>query len=296
MKVRLWGTRGSIPVSGPEFARHGGSTTCLEVQYTDTRGDIRRVVVDCGSGMADLADDWGDYGGTYVWQTHMHWDHIQGLPFFEPLYDPDNHFQFMAVDRDDRSLREVFAGQMSQPTFPVALDDLAAELSFERLPETGGRTIDELEVRWREMCHPSGSSAYRFEHDGAVFVFSGDVEVQQGCRDDLIDFADDAHVLVMDAQYFPDEYAKREGFGHSTPIDAVGIAEEAGIDRLYMTHHDPGHDDDRLDDKLEMARDARTGDVQVENARDGLELEIDSQSVEQRLLSDSDILDRGDSD
>jgi len=270
MKITFWGTRGSIPVSGARFVRHGGATTCLEIEAGEDR-----VIIDCGSGLAELGRSKSfSLDRAALYQTHMHWDHVQGFPFFTSLFNPNAEFSLHAVPREGSSLHQVLGEQMRRPTFPIGLDIIPAKLSFHDLAISGSATHGALDVSWAEMCHPSGSSAFRVEHEGGAMVFSGDVEVEQGCKDALIAFARDAQILVMDAQYFPEEYAQRVGFGHSTPIDAVEVALAAGVERLIMTHHDPAHDDFTLARKLQLARDAAGKHLMVENAFDRMEIEV----------------------
>lgn len=273
MKITTWGTRGSIPVSGSRFARYGGATTCLEIT-TDSHGPSR-VIIDGGTGLAELArrraDRWDD---TVVLQTHVHWDHIQGYPFLGPLFDPGASFRFCGVDRENVSFESVLNEQMKRPNFPVALADVPARLSFESLDPVDQTTFGGVEVAWTELVHPSGSTGYRISDGTQSVVFTGDCEVQQSCWRRLVEFARGADVLIMDAQYFPDEYLARAGWGHSTPVDAVEIAVEAGVGRLLLTHHDPGHDDTRLEAKLALARRVAAGRVLVDNAFDGMEIEL----------------------
>ena len=280
MKITLWGTRGSVPVSGPEFMRHGGSTTCLSIDVeSEDPGTPSRIVIDCGTGIADLGRSAPAWQDTLVLQTHLHWDHVQGFPFFGALFDPAASFRFHCVDRDGETLRDVLDGQMSRPTFPVGLDVLPSNLVFESVAQRGDRTLGSVTIAWTEVDHPSGSSAYRITADGATFVFTGDVEAQCGCGDALIDFARGADVLVMDAQYFPEEYATRRFWGHSTPIDAVDVASAAGVRRLILTHHDPSHDDARLEAKLLIARRHAPAHLIVDNAFDRMTVQL-GQSTE----------------
>ncbi len=279
MQVTFWGTRGSIPVSGSQFVRHGGATTCLEV----TLGDDR-LIIDCGTGLAELGKARiAELEHIDIYQTHMHWDHVQGFPFFAPLFKPGVSVSLHAVRRQGQTMRDVLDGQMSQPTFPVGLDIIPAKLCFEEIEKHGTRQHGEITLSWSEMIHPGGSTAYRFDGGGCSIVFSGDVEVQQGCQQDLIDLARGADLLIMDAQYFPSEYGSRQGFGHSTPVDAVDVAVAAGVKRLLLTHHDPSHNDERLAQKLELAREyARPHGIMVDNAYDGLALEVVTSDVERR--------------
>ena len=272
MQVTCWGTRGSFPVSGERFVRHGGATTCLEV-----RAGEERVVIDCGTGLVRFGQR-GTLGSApiTIYQTHMHWDHVQGFPFFAPLFDPSCSITLCAVNREQQTMRDVLAAQMSRPTFPVGLDALNASLSFEELEPRGERAQGALRISWQEMAHPGGSTAYRFDFQDHAVVFSGDVEIQEaGCRNELIEFAQGSDLVLIDAQYFPEEYAARRGFGHSTPLDAVEVALAAGAKSLLLTHHDPTHDDEALGRKLELARrHAGSRPLSVDNAYDGLIVEV----------------------
>lgn len=276
LKITFWGARGSIPVSGADFIRHGGATTCVEFELVGAACQTpSRVVVDGGSGLAALGrssvKSWED---VLVLQTHFHWDHIQGYPLFAPFYRPSTQLRFLSVPREGASLRRVLSGQMAQPLFPVSLEALPATLEFEDLKREGRRRFGGLEVEWTEMCHPSGSTAYRLTHADASVVFSGDAEVRAGRRAELVELARGADVLIMDAQYFADEYADRRGFGHSTPEDALEIARKAEVGRLVLTHHDPGRTDDELDAQLRRLRRIAPDYLHVENARQGLQLEV----------------------
>lgn len=276
LKLTLWGTRGSTPVSGPAFQRYGGATTCLElVPLNGSPNTPSRLLIDCGSGLGNLARRTSDpFDDTVVLQTHFHWDHIQGFPLFSPLFSPTSHLRLFGVRRDGKSLRDVLTSQMARPLFPVQLSDLPATLEFEDLAESGRLRMGDLEIQWTELCHPSGSTGYRITCGEATVAFSGDTEVQMDRRRELVDLARGADLLIMDAQYFPDDYPSRRGFGHSTPLDAVEVARQAGVRRLLLTHHDPAHDDDALDRKLALARNAAGEDLEVDNGRDGLGVQI----------------------
>ncbi len=277
LMITCWGTRGSIPVSGSQFENHGGSTTCIEIQalVPEPTGPAR-IIIDGGTGLATMANSSTDVLDEALFlQTHVHWDHIQGYPFFSPFFRPGARFDFLSVSREGQTLEEVLRGQMRRPLFPVALPDLPAELNFGQLARRGVRRIGGWEIEWTELCHPSGSTGFRLSYAGHTVVFSGDVEVQMDSRAELVELARGADLLIMDAQYFPDEYEERQGFGHSTPIDAVEVAIEAGVQKLLMTHHHPTHDDRRLQEKVKIAQKhaRRNGAryLQVDNARDEME-------------------------
>lgn len=294
LKIICWGCRGSIPVSGADYARHGGATTCLEIRRVDAGGNgAPPILIDCGTGLADFARREGKNCETALFlQTHMHWDHLQGFPFFSPLFNDQAHFHFLSVPREGRTLKEAFDAQMTRPFFPVSLDDLPADLTFESIQDSGSRNHDGVEIRWIEMCHPSGSTAFRIDSGERSVVFSGDLEVQIDGRDELVELAKGADLLIMDAQYLPDEYDGRHGFGHSTPIDAVDVAISAGVGQLLLTHHDPNHDDELLDEKLQIAREyaaKRDGSgLKVGNASDGLEILLGEPSPREKKRTAAD--------
>ena len=276
MRIKFWGTRGSIAVSHADVARHGGATTCIEVELGPDANpqSPERVIFDLGTGVVGLGRAHFDLGRTAVFQTHLHWDHIQGFPFFASLFNPKNHLDFYAVPREGHSLRDVLEQQMTSPTFPIGLDALPCGRTFHDVQPDARLQLGDVRASAAEMSHPSGSTAWRLDHQGFGFVFSGDCEVQAGGREALVTLAKGADVLVMDAQYFPDEYETRRGWGHSTAIDAVEVAIEAGVGQLVLTHHDPAHNDARLDEKLAIARRAAGRRIWVENGFDGMVIDL----------------------
>ena len=297
IRTTIWGSRGSIPVSGASFARYGGATTCLEIERFSERGSSRnqkttpdaaseRVIIDCGTGLASLGREWSARKKRALFlQTHFHWDHLQGFPFFGPLYDPAASFEFWAAPRDGHGAQALLGGQMKPPNFPVQLEHLPSSLMFRDLAHEGSRRHEGLDISWADMSHPSGSSAFRVEAEEGAVVFSGDVEVAEGSRAQLIALARGAQVLIMDAQYFPEEYPSKRGFGHSTPIEAVEVALAAGVKQLVLTHHDPTHDDARLDEKLALAQEAAGDRLIVRCACDGLQIHIGDPHQAQALES-----------
>ncbi|MEL6180797.1 MAG: MBL fold metallo-hydrolase, partial [Myxococcota bacterium] len=155
---------------------------------------------------------------------------------------------------------------------PVGIEIIPAGLDFRDIDPIGSVRLGELELSWTELAHPSGSTAWRLAWRDTTVVFTGDVELQHGCQNRLIEFASGADILIMDAQYLPEEYPSRRGFGHSSCTDAVHAALEAEVGALVLTHHDPSHDDDRLDHKLGLAQSMAGGALPIVNAYDGLHL------------------------
>ena len=268
LSIRFWGVRGSLPTPRASHLGVGGNTTCVEVRGPDGRV----LVLDAGTGARALgvaltADAKGEPVDVDVLFSHFHWDHVQGLPFFAPLYAPGNAVRLCArASRED--ILGAMEAQMRVPFFPVAFGELGA--GAEAVPLRDGRPFEvgAMRVTPFALHHPQGSTGYRIEAGDAVFVFATDYEhghSEMEAR--LVEAARGADLLYSDAQYTPDEYALREGWGHTTWEHAARIAETAGVGRLLLGHHDPAHDDDALARILSLAQErfprtdlAREGD------------------------------------
>lgn len=262
MKVRFWGTRGSIAKPGPSTARYGGNTSCIEVR--SSRGTL--VVIDCGTGSHGLGQALVAEGATRgcLLISHTHWDHIQGLPFFAPLFEPSNEWDICGPKGVSGSLRETLAGQMESTYFPVALESLGATIRYWDLLQ-GSFQVDDIRVTTHHLNHPALTLAYRLEADGATVVYACDHEVYSHAAaggkvrldgPDLrhAEFAAGADLLIHDAQYTAAEYPDKVNWGHSTVEYAMLVAREAGVGQLALTHHDPLRTDDQLDELAEYAR------------------------------------------
>jgi phosphoribosyl 1,2-cyclic phosphodiesterase len=269
MEVRFWGVRGSIAVSGPRYTRTGGNTTCVEVVH-----EGERLILDGGTGLRALGEAIGfaPVRATLLF-SHLHWDHIQGVPFFTPAFHPASELTFAGVARESGTLREALALQMRPPQFPVGLDALRGARRFVDLTTREPLEIGPFRVRPLEQHHPDGVVAYRVEAGGRSLVFATDTEHGGGALDPgLVDLAEGADLLVHDAQYTPDEYEgrggpPRRGWGHSMWTEAVDVARRAVVGRLALFHHDPGRDDDAVAVIEAEARRAFTGAFA---AREGL--------------------------
>ena len=247
MKVTFWGVRGSIAVSGSRFAATGGNTTCVQVEH-----EGERLVLDGGTGLRALGEQWGcrPLRATVLF-THLHWDHIQGVPFFGPAFHPDSALTFAASTRRAGALREALAFQMRPPQFPVTLDALVGARDFLDAPIDQPFEVGPFRITPCEQDHPDGVVAYRIEAGGRALVFATDIEHRGGIDGQLVSLSEGADLLVHDAQYTPAEYRgdvgpPRVGWGHSTWDTAVAVAQRAGAARLALFHHDPGHGDDAV--------------------------------------------------
>ena len=256
MNVRFWGVRGSTPTPEPCNARYGGNTPCVEVRLAN--GTL--IVLDCGSGFRvfgkSLAKEFGERPIVgYLFLTHFHWDHMQGIPFFAPLYKKGNSFLFHSRTQSRIKLKAAIEGQMVYPFFPV---DMRVMQSVRHFYDLDGCPIDVngAVISTAPMNHPQGCTGYRIEADGAVFVFATDTEPGSRVHDQAVrDLARGADVLVYDCQYTPEQLqGEKKGWGHSSWLEGTRIARESNVKKLLLFHHDPDHDDNFVDGLVARAQ------------------------------------------
>jgi phosphoribosyl 1,2-cyclic phosphodiesterase len=256
------------------MAGHGGNTTCLEVVL----GERRRLIVDCGSGLSAVAaglpkrDD-GDALEFDVFMTHYHMDHLQGLPFFEPLFDPRSRFTFYGFGAPGETMQSSIEGFAPPPWFPLSIGGTP---SSKRYVELDGASVQvgEVSVSTARLSHPQGITAYRLQRGDRAIVFATDMERgDPSCDAALSSLASGADVLIHDAQYTPEEYEQRRGWGHSSWRHAVAAAREAGVERLILFHHDPSRTDEELD---AIVAEAGKTFPRVEAVREGMRLDLRS--------------------
>jgi len=284
VKIRFWGTRGSIARAHPSVMRYGGNTACMEI-LSDSG---QRIIVDCGTGAFALgqaiAAEPGPISATLL-ISHTHWDHIQGLPFFSPLFAPGNSWDVCGPRGLNVSLRETLSGQMQYEYFPIKLEAMGAQIRYRELVE-GAFAIGDVRVRTQFLDHPALTLGYRFEADGVVVVYSCDHEctarVAAPGQEELrgselrhVDFLRGADLVIHDAQFTAEEYPARVGWGHSTPDYALAVCRAAGVRRLILTHHDPARTDDEVDAMVAALRaQAGPGAPEISAAAEGEEVEL----------------------
>lgn len=294
MRLRFWGTRGSIATPGPGTNHFGGNTSCIELNTP--AGEC--VVLDCGTGARllgnQLVANAASSVNATILLTHTHWDHIQGFPFFAPLFVPGNSFAVYGPEGSHLSLRDVLAGQMEHHYFPVELDQLAARITYRDLNE-GTYDIAGLKITAQRMNHPSATLGFRIEARQECICYLSDHEpyfegvwregAQPGRLDSILDPGDRRHaefmrgasLVIHEAQYTPEEYPTKRHWGHSSYAYVVELAAAAGAQRLLLTHHDPSHDDDFLRDVEARARALANqlgSPVEVTCAYEGLEVQV----------------------
>ncbi len=282
MRVRLWGTRGSIASAGPDTVAYGGNTSCVEVEGRD--GTI--VVLDAGTGVRRVGDTYREPRRLDILLTHLHMDHIQGLGFFAPLFQKDFEVHVWGPPSTTQDLRTRLTRYLSPPLFPVRLRDVAARVELHDVP-TGDFTIGGLEVSAQTVIHPGQTVGYKIcdrtstmtylpDHEPALGSLSanGNGSSPAGEWTSGHDLSKDTDLLLHDAQYTADEYEQRVGWGHSQIGDAVALAALAGAARLVTFHHDPAHDDAELDKMLAEAQAAAPDGLEVLPGREGMTFNI----------------------
>jgi len=283
MKVKFWGTRGSIPVPGDQTTVYGGNTTCLEI----TLGKGRTVIVDSGTGIRPLGRklmEENNISQLYLFITHIHWDHILGFPFFNPIYDSSSKIFVDGHPNCLKGLKYTFNNKMGDGFFPIEFKDLKAEITYMKtLSKKEPLTIDDTLIESISLNHPQGCYGLRFTEDGKRMVFMTDNELEKNSQDKdrefdkCVEFCRNADVLIHDAQYTPEEIKKCRGWGHSDFRTTCELAKMANVRRLILFHHDPPRIDTELTAIEKSCRDivGKSGsDMTIEAAREGNEFSL----------------------
>ncbi len=303
MNVRFWGVRGSLPVPGAKTERYGGNTSCVEVRSAAGT----RIIVDAGTGIRKLGKDLmhaefdAGKGSAHLLISHTHWDHIQGLPFFAPLYRKGNRLYVYARQRDDVHLRAVFASQTEDPYFPIPFEEAKADISFRELTDSARFAIADVKVSCTRLNHPYIATAYRLAVDGAAVAYvsdtapfadilfehefireppspgeklsHGDEEKLRTMRAGLVRLCEGADLVIYDTMFTADDYRRMPHFGHSRPSDAVAVCQEAGAKALVLYHHAPERSDGEVDEIVGQTR-ATAQKLEVLAAYEGLDIPL----------------------
>lgn len=266
--LKLWGTRGSNPVSGPKNSRFGGNTVCLEICHGD-----ELIIIDAGTGIRPLGEliDTKKHKTIHIFLSHTHWDHVTGFPFFNPVYDPSVEIVLWSPVGFERSTRELFTDMLAYAYFPVRLEDIQAKLSFNDLRDGHPVSIGSITIDSHYAYHPGATLCFKIHVGGKTYGYATDNEMFLGfhgnpnsigpnsplleAHKSIIDFFSDCHVLIHEAQYTPLEYQRRVGWGHSSISNATLLCKYANIKDWIVTHHDPKHTDEDLLEKLQLHED-----------------------------------------
>lgn len=289
LRVQFWGTRGSIPSPGAQTVRYGGNTPCVELRTPD--GWL--IILDAGTGLRELgrsllsrangAPIKGD-----IFLTHAHWDHIQGIPFFGPIFQRGNHFTIWGSHSLETNIDRVVRDQMNPVVFPVTFEELDATIDFSAISDQKHELRPGFEVSAFPVRHPGGALGYRFSETSAdarplVYVSDnelgsgGKYETPVGWRSKLVEWVSGAKVLIHDATYTAEEYDHHRGWGHSTYDEAIALAVEAGVEQLVLFHHKPERTDEELDTRIKMCRELvkeRGASLEIEAAAEGMTLTV----------------------
>jgi phosphoribosyl 1,2-cyclic phosphodiesterase len=272
VQVRFWGVRGSTPTPQVENLRYGGNTSCVEVRIN---GNI--YIFDCGTGFRNLgkslSKEFGPKGfHAHIFLSHFHWDHIQGIPFFVPLYENRENYFFFHSSSRTRGLQRAIEEQMSDPYFPVDMTEMAAHRNFYDIEEDK-IAFDDCVVQSMWLNHPQGCLGFRIETESKVIVYATDNEPGHPVFDKNVrKLAQGADVLIYDAQYLPEQYeATKRGWGHSHWREAVNIVMESGAKELVLFHHDPDHSDACIDKIVKTAGEHYS---KVRAASEGMEIKL----------------------
>ena len=266
LSVRFLGVRGSLATPGASTAGVGGNTSCVEVTAGDTR-----IVLDAGSGLRTLGDSLVARGPTEttILLSHLHWDHIQGLPFFVPIYIPGNRIEVISGPNGVLPLEQALRRQMCAPFFPVEFDEVSTQLRAREVRGQQPFHVGPVRVFAAKLNHPDPVYGYRLEVGGKSIVYATDTEHYACVDPTLRSLAADADILIYDAQYTPEEYPAKVGWGHSTWSAGAELARAAGVKQLVLFHHDPRRSDAQVAELEGRARGVFAGTIA---AREGMTL------------------------
>ncbi|MDQ6967515.1 MAG: MBL fold metallo-hydrolase [Mariprofundaceae bacterium] len=294
MKIRFWGVRGSIPSPGPQTVRYGGNTTCIEVR--SDAGEL--IILDAGTGIFPLSQSlFPEFPlQAHIFNTHTHWDHIQGLPFFIPFFVPGNQVNIYGVSDpvSQKGISEILTTQLQYRFFPIREAELKAKVIYQSLVEAQKIQVGDAVITPVLMNHPVTNFGYRIDCNDKSMFFTGDHEPASNIYESedeeyeeyqtlideknqsIIDAIQGVDVMISDASYTPEEYPAKKGWGHGTYDTGMAMARDAGVGKLYCTHHEPTRSDDALETVFAEALERnprKEGDPEYLLAQEGLEIE-----------------------
>lgn len=262
--IKFWGTRGSIPVAGIDYLIYGGHTACLEICDNDSL-----IIIDAGTGIRALGElllKSKKYKTIHLIIGHTHWDHIIGFPFFRPVYSDEFNIHIYAPKGLGKKTKDIFNGMLDRDYFPVKLEEMRAQFTFNELDHKNSIKIGSFEISVAHACHVGTTLCFKLKSPRHTFGYATDNEVFKGYLghplemdssylthyQEIISFFKGTETIIHEAQYFPEEYRDRIGWGHSSITNATILIKECGIKKWFVTHHDPAHTDAILRKKMQM--------------------------------------------
>ena len=293
MYIRFWGTRGSIPTPGRKTFKYGGNTSCIEV-----RTNSQILIFDAGTGIRELGNHLleefkGKSITAYIFLSHTHWDHIQGIPFFVPFYIPNNKFTIYGPHGTELGIKKVLKRQMERDFFPVPFTEMKSNINFIELDK--GISLGSAKIDFYRVNHPGATYAYKVTVNDKFIVYTSDnepifrkvnkivdneekVDIITETDEGLVKFIKDADIAICDSQYTMEEYKKSKvGWGHSSYNDVVNLAVKGNVKKLVLFHHDPAHTDDFVGEIVESAKNILRGknnNVVCVGAEEGMEITV----------------------
>ena len=274
MKVKFYGVRGSVPTPDPNYSQFGGNTSCIQITFSSGR----IAILDAGTGIRNLGNDLiknshEQYDNINIILSHTHWDHIQGFPYFEPAYDPRRNItiSICGQERIGKDLESLFATQMQNDFFPIPLENMGAKFTFLQPDITTYEHPSGIKIVASKHSHRGDAYGYRIEEGGKTLVYCTDVEHKDGIDPNVVTLSKNADLLIHDAQYTEEELEAKKGWGHSCWKQAIEVAEQAGVKKLALFHHDPEHDDTFL---LNLEKECQKRCPRAFLAREGQQVEL----------------------
>lgn len=297
VSIQFWGVRGTLPVPGEHSLHYGGNTNCVTLSLAKQHF----FIFDAGTGIKNLSNHLLKEKkfplSAKIFITHPHYDHINGIPFFVPLYMKGNEFEFLGPPYEELSIEKIISAQMDSVYFPITLKEFAAKISFRDLTEET-INIDEVKIQTILLNHPGRCLGYRVQYHDVVFCYITDNELylenlpyyNQFDEDGLIQFIKDADVVVIDSTYTDAEYVMKIGWGHSCVSRVVDIADKAKVKLLCLYHHDPDQFDKDIELKLRDAikiLESRHSITRCIAPREGEKISLIAKMTDQKILKSS---------
>lgn len=289
MLIRFWGTRGSIPVPGNTTLKYGGNTPCVEVRSSENK----LLILDGGSGIRELGKhivNSKDEGDINIFISHYHWDHIQGIPFFIPLFNPKNKVTFYGISSNGLSVEKEMKQQMLPNNFPISLEEFKAELHFKEINKNIAYNINGLKIETFILNHPSPTLTFKITEGNASFIYMTDNELNidytqerqddsylRSLNQDLIAFCKNCDYFLHDSMYDEDSMCNKKGWGHSSNVSLAQFSIMANIKNLILFHYNPDYDDSKIDcilTETQLFLEKQNSKIKCIASKEGLEIKI----------------------